>query len=125
MSSIFLHIIKDIVLALFCWGVPGMQFDLPQFDLLVPRATTVLPELIWSLWMKTWLTHVSGNKNSKCKNNGNRGIKLLLFVEQRRYYSKQKQISVTADKNIYHLLQNFAQTLQLISTMMFYFALVN
>lgn len=36
-----------------------MQFDLPQFDLLVPRATTVLPELVGRLWVNTRLPHVS------------------------------------------------------------------
>lgn len=65
---IFLHVIEDFVLAALCWGVPGVQFDLPQFDLLVPGATAVLPELIGSLWVNTWLTHVSGNKERKTRN---------------------------------------------------------
>lgn len=64
-DSLFLHVILDFVLVPLCWGVPGVQFDFPQLDLLVPGATTVLPELIGSLWVNTWLTHVSANKKGK------------------------------------------------------------
>lgn len=46
-----------------------MQLDLPQFDLLIPGAAAVLPELIGSLWMNARLTHVSAN-NVKKKNEG-------------------------------------------------------
>lgn len=55
-----------------------MQFDLPQFDLLIPRATAVLPELIGSLWVYTRLTHVSGNKDGE---QGKQGLKFYLFTE--------------------------------------------
>ena len=63
--NMYLRVIEAFVLAVCCWGVPGMQFDLPEFDLLVPWATAVLPELIRSLWVNTWLTHVSGKKKVK------------------------------------------------------------
>lgn len=59
-SSDLLHVVEN--LALLCWGVPGMQFDPPKFDLLVPRAAAVLPELVGCLWVNAWLTHVSTNK---------------------------------------------------------------
>lgn len=42
-----------------------MEFDLPQFDLLVPRATTVLPELVGCLWVNTGLPHVSEGRRVK------------------------------------------------------------
>lgn len=59
---IVLHVIEDFVLAFLCWRVPCVQFDLPQFNLLIPGATAVLPELIGRLWMNACLTHVSANK---------------------------------------------------------------
>lgn len=60
-----LHAICCFVLALLCWGVPSMQFYLPQFYLLVPWAPAVFPKLIWCLGMNTGLTHVSDIQNEK------------------------------------------------------------
>ncbi len=34
-----------------------MKFDSPQFNLLVPGASAVLLEFVWSLWMN-WLSHM-------------------------------------------------------------------
>lgn len=64
---VFIHVIEDFVWAALCWGVPCVQFDLPEFDLLVPRPSAVLPELIGSLWVNPRLTHVPGNNNGKRK----------------------------------------------------------
>lgn len=36
-----------------------MKFDLPQFDLLVPRTPAVLPELVGRLGVNAGLPHVS------------------------------------------------------------------
>lgn len=35
-----------------------MKFDPPQFNLLVPGASAVFLEFVWSLWMNTGLSHV-------------------------------------------------------------------
>ncbi len=35
-----------------------MKFDPPQFNLLVPGASAVLLEFVWSLWMNTGLSHM-------------------------------------------------------------------
>lgn len=67
LPNVFLHVVQDIVLAVLCWGVPGVQFDLPQLDLLVPGAAAVLPELIGSLRVNTRLTYVSGKKTGEVK----------------------------------------------------------
>ena len=40
------HVLQDRLLALFSGGVPGVQLNPPQFDLLVPGATAVLSELV-------------------------------------------------------------------------------
>lgn len=42
-----------------------MELDLPQFDLLVPRATAVLPELVGRLWVNAGLSHVSEGRWEK------------------------------------------------------------
>lgn len=59
------QVVQGFVLAFFHWGVPGVELDLPQFDLLVPRAPAVLPELVGRLWVNARLTHVSGDRREK------------------------------------------------------------
>lgn len=42
-----------------------MQLDLPQFDLLVPRAPAVLPELVGRLGVNARLPHVPADRREK------------------------------------------------------------
>lgn len=42
-----------------------MEFDLPQFDLLVPGATAVLPELVGRLGVNARLPLVSGGRTEE------------------------------------------------------------
>lgn len=80
---VVIHVIEDLVWAALCWGVPGMQFDLPEFDLLVPGPSAVLPKLIGSLWVNPCLTHVPGNKKGKRK-----PVCLFFYLENMHVWSE-------------------------------------
>lgn len=58
-----------------------MQSDLPQLNLLVPRATAVLLKLIGGLWVQAWLTHVSKPKDGEKKKQLS-GCFYILFINE-------------------------------------------